>query len=144
MILRRIRLSRRALRLLRRLTAEVDADTLANLAERGPELRAKSRGALATLREDVELLYHLVGDYARRRYRALPWKTVAAAAGALLYVLMPLDAIPDAIPVVGLADDAAIVLFILRAIHDDLHAYKAWRAAPATAQPAIGIAMDEG
>lgn len=37
------------------------------------------------------------------------WKTKATVIAALGYLISPIDACPDAIPVVGLADDASVI-----------------------------------
>lgn len=36
--------------------------------------------------------------------------------GALGYMISPLDVIPDAIPIVGLSDDIAVLVFVLRKV----------------------------
>ena len=36
--------------------------------------------------------------------------------GALGYMISPLDVIPDAIPIVGLSDDVAVLVFVLRKV----------------------------
>lgn len=36
--------------------------------------------------------------------------------GALGYMIAPLDVIPDAIPIVGLGDDLAVLVFVLRKV----------------------------
>lgn len=36
--------------------------------------------------------------------------------GALGYMISPLDVIPDAIPIVGLSDDVAVLIFVLRKV----------------------------
>jgi len=41
----------------------------------------------------------------------IPSHIKAIAIGALLYAIVPIDAIPDSVPVAGLVDDAAIVTF---------------------------------
>jgi uncharacterized membrane protein YkvA (DUF1232 family) len=41
------------------------------------------------------------------------WTEVAMVAGALLYLISPIDAIPDFIPVVGWMDDMAIAGLVL-------------------------------
>ena len=73
-------------------------------------------------------LLSLIKDYWNGTYPEVPWKTLAAAGGALLYVLMPLDLIPDFIPIVGLLDDAGVVAACLKLVTDDLVAYEKWKA----------------
>jgi uncharacterized membrane protein YkvA (DUF1232 family) len=48
---------------------------------------------------------------------------------SLLYVLNPMDLIPDVIPGVGAIDDAAVVSLCLLLIEQDLLAYRSWRQA---------------
>ena len=38
------------------------------------------------------------------------------AAGSLLYLVSPLDAVPDVIPAGGLLDDVAVILFVARVL----------------------------
>ena len=73
-------------------------------------------------------LFSLIRDYWNGTYRQVPWKTIAAAAGALLYVLMPLDLIPDFIPIAGYLDDAGVIAACLKLISDDLVTYEKWKA----------------
>ena len=41
--------------------------------------------------------------------RSVPWETKTALGGGLLYILSPIDGIPDFIPVLGLLDDLLLV-----------------------------------
>jgi uncharacterized membrane protein YkvA (DUF1232 family) len=93
-------------------------------------------GALGRLLEDAKLLLSLVRDYWSREYRAVPYWVIGAAAFALLYVLAPIDLIPDAIPVIGLVDDAAVVSACLAMVRQELAKYAAWK----DAQKAQGVA----
>jgi len=77
--------------------------------------------------EDVKLLFSLVNDYFKGTYREIPWWSIAAVVTALLYVLSPVDLIPDPIPIIGYVDDALIVGACLAMIENDLQNYKEWK-----------------
>ncbi len=40
--------------------------------------------------------------------------------GALGYMISPLDVVPDAIPIAGLADDMAVLLYVLKKVWTDI------------------------
>lgn len=87
------------------------------------KLAAKD-GPLQKFVNDVTLLIALVKDYYTGTYRDIPIKSVAAIAFTLLYVLNPLDLIPDFLPGIGQLDDAAVVALCLKIIKDDLTRYQ--------------------
>ncbi|WP_051141314.1 YkvA family protein [Salisaeta longa] len=89
--------------------------------------RMREKGPLRRLASDGMLLLRLVRDYWKRRYRRLPFWTVAAIVFSLLYVLNPVDLIPDAIPGVGAIDDALVLSACLRLVEKDLVKYEQWR-----------------
>ena len=91
------------------------------------EDKFSGNGPLGKFWSDLKLLFELVNDYRKGEYREIPWTSIAAIIGALLYVLSPIDLIPDFIPVFGLMDDAAVMALCLRAIDGDLQAYKKWK-----------------
>lgn len=47
-------------------------------------------------------------------------KDKAIIVGALGYLISPLDVIPDAIPIAGLGDDLAVLLYVLRKVWGDV------------------------
>ena len=91
------------------------------------EDKFKAHGPLGRFIKDVKIMISLVKDYFNGSYREIPWWSIAAVVTALLYVLNPVDLIPDFIPVVGLLDDAAVVGVCLLAIEQDLEKYKEWK-----------------
>jgi uncharacterized membrane protein YkvA (DUF1232 family) len=52
---------------------------------------------------------------------------MAAIVAALLYVLSPIDLLPDFIPIVGYVDDALVVAACLALVEQDLINYKEWK-----------------
>jgi uncharacterized membrane protein YkvA (DUF1232 family) len=98
--------------------------------ERSEEIERKFRssGRLGRLFEDFKLLMALVRDYWNGSYREIPWWALSAVVFALLYVLAPVDLIPDFIPVVGLIDDAFVVSMCLLMVERELQKYRQWKA----------------
>jgi len=47
-------------------------------------------------------------------------KDKAIIIGALGYLISPLDVVPDAIPIAGLSDDLAVLIFVLQKIWGDV------------------------
>lgn len=78
---------------------------------------------------EIPLLVSLVKAYVDRRYVEIPVGSIIAIIGALIYFLSPFDVIPDFLPGVGILDDAAVIAFATKLVHEDLMEYKAWRDA---------------
>lgn len=78
--------------------------------------------------EKVKIMFSLINDYRTGSYREIPWKSIAAITGALLYVLNPFDLVPDFIPVIGMLDDASVLALCLKMVSDDLQKYLQWKS----------------
>ncbi len=83
--------------------------------------------ALRAVMENGLLMVSLVKDYAIGAYREVPYWVMGVTAMALIYVLSPVDVIPDVLPGIGFLDDAAVVAFALRLIEKELERYKRWK-----------------
>src|SRR4051812_5426891 len=71
----------------------------------------------------------LVGSVLRRDYPGLSrGKLLLFAALAALYVVSPVDAIPDFIPVLGWTDDGAVALWFLSGIVRESGRYVEWES----------------
>ncbi|MDX1459078.1 MAG: YkvA family protein [Marinobacter sp.] len=99
------------------------------------ENKIRHSGKLSRFGTDIRLMFDMLRDYWQGRYRAVPWKSIAAIAGALIYVLNPLDLIPDLILGFGLLDDASVVAACLAMVEADLHRYAAWKELQDHQQP---------
>jgi uncharacterized membrane protein YkvA (DUF1232 family) len=103
-----------------------DLETLLE-RQRAIEEKVKGSGKLARFSGDIKLMFSMIRDYWYGNYRSVPWKTIAAVAGALLYVLNPLDVIPDLLFGFGFIDDAGVVALCLKLVESDLLRYAAWK-----------------
>ena len=79
-------------------------------------------------KDDLQTLIYLLRDWNKGVYTDVPTKTILLVVAALLYFLSPLDAIPDFLGAIGFTDDAAVVLFVLSAIENEISHYRDWRS----------------
>ncbi|MDR1832851.1 MAG: DUF1232 domain-containing protein [Fusobacteriaceae bacterium] len=105
----------------------VSESDVTDILSKEEKILKKVKGPLSKFSEDIPLLFSIVKDYTNGSYRELPWKTIAAIVGTLLYVFSPVDLIPDFLLGVGLIDDAAVVGLCMSGLHLDLQQYKFWK-----------------
>ncbi|MDF0750909.1 YkvA family protein [Marinobacter sp. 71-i] len=107
----------------------VRQDDVGDLLSRRQAIEEKVRnsGKLRRFSTDIRLMFSMLQDYWQGNYREVPWKSIAAIAGALIYVLNPLDLIPDLLLGVGFLDDAGVVAACLAWVESDLLRYAAWK-----------------
>ncbi len=116
---------KRARQLLDDGAARSDESTLERTLENRQSIldRVINSAALAPYIEQVKVLLQMLQDYAKGEYRAVPWWGIGAVATALLYILTPLDAMPDFIPLLGFLDDAVVLKLCLDMLDKDLKQY---------------------
>jgi uncharacterized membrane protein YkvA (DUF1232 family) len=103
---------------------------LQQLQQKIKELPAGAGEALA----NIPLMASMVKSYVSKEYTAVSPKVVIALVSAFLYLVKSKDIIPDYIPVVGLADDLAVVAIALALCKPELEAYSQWRDSGAPQQ----------
>lgn len=74
-------------------------------------------------------------DLFQRRYHQAPWGTLTGATLGLIYLINPLDLVPDMIPVLGMVDDSLIFGLFLALLSRDVKKYMAWKASKTGSQP---------
>jgi uncharacterized membrane protein YkvA (DUF1232 family) len=85
-------------------------------------------GPLNPIKKDLQTLLRLMRAYGEGRYRQVSGKNLVLAGLGVLYLVSPLDVVPDFIPG-GFADDAAVIGFVVRKIRTELVAFEAWERA---------------
>lgn len=72
------------------------------------------------------VLGRLIKAYAQGQYKAVPWKTLLIIVAAVIYFVNPLDFIPDLVPIAGLADDFAVLLWVYNAVSGEVEKFLSW------------------
>ena len=102
-------------------------ELLRKAEERLRNVHTKGFQHIAEALSYIPTFISLVRAYIKGTYREIPAGTIVAIVSALLYFVSPIDLIPDFIPVVGYADDAAVVVACLKLVRSDLDEYIAYR-----------------
>jgi uncharacterized membrane protein YkvA (DUF1232 family) len=84
------------------------------------------REGLSEFSKNVQLLIRLIRATANGSYKGLPWKSLLSVIAVLLYFVSPIDIIPDFLPVIGIADDVALVFWLFRTIAADIAKFSEW------------------
>jgi uncharacterized membrane protein YkvA (DUF1232 family) len=84
------------------------------------------------VKEKFFVLGRLAKAYATGRYRAVPWRAMLILLAAVIYFLNPIDLIPDLIPILGLTDDFAVLLWVYNAMGAEVDKFLDWEASQAT------------
>ncbi len=74
----------------------------------------------------LKAFIRMLKAYINKEYTIIPWASIAMVTGAVLYFVSPIDLVLDWIPVAGLIDDAAVLVFVLRQIRGDLEKFQIW------------------
>lgn len=64
------------------------------------------------------------------QYPGKPWRSLALFAALIVYIVSPVDLIPDYLPIVGVIDDVAMLGFFLRSLHKDVQKFRSWERLP--------------
>jgi len=91
----------------------------------------KAAPVLKRILKDLKDLYALFVDSIKGRYKLHPAIT-GIIGGGLLYFIVPLDLVPDYIPIVGLLDDFAVLSAIITSLQDELAGYRKFKDAKTT------------
>lgn len=78
------------------------------------DLPGMNRGPIADIWDKVTALWNLIADPRKG------WASKALAIAALVYLISPIDAVPDFIPVLGLLDDVGVILSAAASLASEL------------------------
>jgi uncharacterized membrane protein YkvA (DUF1232 family) len=93
---------------------------------------------------DVALtVVRMVRSYITGEYREIQGSTVIAGLAVLLYVLSPIDLVPDFIPVLGFLDDLSLVSWFVGKFQGEIVRYRDWENRTAQLAPSAPAQGDD-
>lgn len=75
----------------------------------------------------IPVLISMVRSYIKGEYRKVSKGTIITIIGTLIYLISPVDALLDKIPIIGFLDDIFIINLCLSYIKKDIDEYKEWQ-----------------
>jgi uncharacterized membrane protein YkvA (DUF1232 family) len=86
-------------------------------------------------------LVRLVRSYINGEYRQIQPATIISGLAVLLYVISPIDLVPDFIPVLGFLDDLSLISWFVGKFQVEITRYREWESQTAhlgASEPARG------
>ena len=100
------------------------AEAARSFLEKPPWYARRAPGAF---RSKLRLLWMVLRDYANGTYRKLPWRAIGAVVAAVVYVVTPLDLVPDFLVPLGFGDDLLALALTWGLVKKELRAYCEWK-----------------
>lgn len=91
------------------------------------EEKLKEVPAIGQTLSDLPLMIAMVKGYITKEYTEVSPKVIALMVGSFIYLLKKDDLISDKIPVLGIADDLAVLGLALKLSENELQAFSEWR-----------------
>ena len=95
------------------------------------EEKLKAVPVIGSTLSDLPLMISMIKAWIKKEYTVVSPKVIACLVGAVIYLIKKKDLISDSIPIIGHADDLAVMGLALKLSEKELKAYAEWRDAQA-------------
>lgn len=82
-------------------------------------------------KQQTSTLMRLIRAYYEGAYRKIPVRALLRIIGGLTYFVWVIDLVPDFIPLLGLADDIAVLVWVYNSVKDELDEFEQWESVTA-------------
>lgn len=89
------------------------------------------------VKDKFKTLLRLIRAIYKKEYTDFPWGSLVKATATIIYLVSPLDLIPDFLPFLGMMDDFALISWTIGSLNDDIVAFENWEEAKLIAQQSI-------
>ena len=104
-----------------------DEKKLNNLVEAASIKIDSGVSQMNSVKSDLKTVISLIKAWAVGDYKGASRTTLLLSAGAVVYFINPMDAIPDILPASGLLDDATVIGIVITSIKKDIEDFKRWQ-----------------
>lgn len=104
-----------------------DKDKSKLLLEEALDKAEKNKDRIRDFLEDLQTLYRMLRAWFTGLYD-FSGTVLMMIIAAILYFVMPVDAIPDFIPGLGYVDDAAVIAYVINAIKEEIDSFREWES----------------
>ncbi|WP_338768243.1 YkvA family protein [Bernardetia sp. ABR2-2B] len=81
------------------------------------------------VKEKFKTLLRLIRALYKKEYKDFPWGSLVKATATIIYLVSPLDLVPDFIPFIGMMDDFALISWTIGSLSDDIKDFEDWEEA---------------
>lgn len=103
---------------------------------------AKTSSQFQEISGKFQALVRMLRSWISKEYKVIPWQTIILAFTAIIYFVTPFDAIFDFIPLLGFADDVAVLTAVLASINHDLDKFMEWEGELVQEEAPLADAVD--
>jgi uncharacterized membrane protein YkvA (DUF1232 family) len=82
-------------------------------------------------KHQINTLMRMMKAYYRGDYKKIPGNAIVRILGGLIYFVWILDLIPDFIPIVGFADDVAVIIWVYSGLVNEIEDFERWESVTA-------------
>lgn len=105
-----------------------DANKLNSIVDTASSGIDSGMSQLNSVKSDFKTLLSMLRATARREYSGLSRTSLLLSAGAVIYFINPMDAIPDILPATGLLDDATVIGIVVTSLKKDIEKFREWQS----------------
>lgn len=116
-------------------TYQAKAEKIASNRDKLKDLLQKTSAKLTEVSElpavkesksQIEVVFRMLKAYYNKEYRGISSRTLGLLVLGLLYFVLPVDFVPDFIPVVGYIDDLTVIMAIFKSLNTDIEKFVEW------------------
>ncbi len=102
-----------------------DEKKMSRLLQRCKSLLNKD--VFSKAKDSLKSFYEYIKDSTSGRYKNYSVAKLTLVIAAVIYVVSPLDFLPDYIPFIGFTDDVSIVVWTAKTMKEEINAYRSWK-----------------